>query len=339
MAKHQAPTAVTIAPLAEASPFELAVKRYWLPLGSVVLLGVVAILWNHSRGQGAEAARESSWETLGAALQPQPTGLPGGDPAQLQEVATKTEGGAAGPWARLIHARALVDQRRYDEALQALDQLESSKPQGLELVTSVPHSLPQGEMTLLASMRAAIQEIKAWEAAHPELLGLPELPADAPRVRVHTDKGAFVIGLYREQAPEHVENFLQLAKDGFYSGTRFHRSGSGFLQGGDPNSKDLEKPETWGAGATERKLTPKPNGLAHFAGAVSAARADGESQESGCQFIVAHSSAHQLDDKHTVFGRVMEGLEVLSAIASLPLAEGSTERPAQPAVIEKIEIL
>lgn len=338
MARHQAPTAVTIAPLAEASPLERAVKRYWMPIAALLLLVVAWILWGHNRQQRHLADREASWAALVTAIRPLPTGLPGGEPAMLQEAVTNTKDTAAAPWARLIHARALVEERRYDEALLVLDQLERDPPRHAAILTSERLSLPEGEHTLVEAMRKSIQDMRSWEAAHPELFGLPEPPPDAPRVRFHTSTGSFLVALYRDRAPEHVETFLRLASEGFYDGTRFHKVGPGFVQGGDPKSKDAEHPEEWGTGGEEVQLSPAENDLAHFAGALSAGRsADGRTDTA--QFLIIHSDSHQLDEKHTVFGRVVEGLDMVGALAGQPLAEGSTDRPAEPVVLERVEVL
>lgn len=339
MAKHKAPTAVTIAPLAEASPFERFLQRYWVPAILLILAVVAGVVVRHILRERARGVRDGSWEQLLGATQPGGIlGLPSAAPDRLQGLAAELQGTEAGPWARLLQVQALVEERRYGEALTALDALEQGAPRH-PLVAEV-HDLGEGTpRSFVGAMREDIVAQQEWEAGRPELFALPDPPEDAPRVRIRTDQGDLVVALYTQQAPRHAENFLELAQQGYYDGTRFHRISSSFIQGGDPNSKDLDHPETWGQGGPETQLEPEPSGLAHFPGALSMAKKEGEALESGSQFFITTAPVHHLDGLHTVFGKVLEGLDVARAIGSAPVAAGAPERPAEPVIILGVEPL
>lgn len=125
-----------------------------------------------------------------------------------------------------------------------------------------------------------------------------------PKAKVETDKGSFVFELYTEKAPITTANFIQLANTGFYDGLTFHRYEPGFvIQGGDPKGDG-----TGGSGKTI-KLEIHPE-LRHNRGAVAMARSmDPDSASS--QFYITLDEAHFLDDKYAVFGKVVEGMDVV----------------------------
>jgi cyclophilin family peptidyl-prolyl cis-trans isomerase len=125
---------------------------------------------------------------------------------------------------------------------------------------------------------------------------------------IKTDKGAMVIKFYPEAAPEHVENFKKLAKEGFYNGLTFHRVVEGFvIQGGDPDGN--------GTGGPGYKI-PAEIGMKHTDGAVAMARTNNPKMESsGSQFYICLGAQPHLDGAYTVFGQVIEGLDVSKKIA------------------------
>jgi peptidyl-prolyl cis-trans isomerase B (cyclophilin B) len=129
-----------------------------------------------------------------------------------------------------------------------------------------------------------------------------------------TARGTIVADLFDEEAPTTVANFEKLANDGFYDGTRFHRVIENFMiQGGDPLSKDLGNPRvgTGGPGYTIKCETHR-NVHKHLAGTLSMAHAGKDT--GGSQFFICHSPQAHLDGKHTVFGQVREGMDVVNAI-------------------------
>jgi cyclophilin family peptidyl-prolyl cis-trans isomerase len=133
---------------------------------------------------------------------------------------------------------------------------------------------------------------------------------------VETDAGTFVIQLLPEAAPNHVGHFLKLAHDGAYSGTIFHRViRYGIIQGGDPLSKEPAKAAEYGRGGLN-ELKAEINPEKHTAGAVAAVLAPGNRDSAGAQFFICATDQPALDGQYTVFGRVVEGLEVVQQISA-----------------------
>ena len=136
-------------------------------------------------------------------------------------------------------------------------------------------------------------------------------------VIIKTDFGNIKFSLLSDIAPETVRNFSQLAKSGFYNGTLFHRVIPGFMiQGGDPNTKNPDK-STWGQGGPGYNLKAEFNSRSHLRGIVSMARA-GDPDSAGSQFFIVTSDSTFLDRQYTVFGEVVDGMEVADKIVNLP---------------------
>lgn len=339
MAKHKAPTAVTIAPLAEKSLLEQWVSKYWMPALGAFLAVTIGILWTHYQGQAEKLVRDGSWNRLMS--ETTPTGVPRVPSAPapvLAGLSNDLAGTAAGPWARLLEVTTRIQDRDYEGAAEAAETLRREYPEH-ELV-AVLHDFGDGEppRSIVDNLIRSIEAQKNWEAQHPELFGNPPVPEGAPRVRLQTSAGDIVVGLYPDKAPAHVENFLKLCGEGYYDGTKIHRIVPGFMiQGGDPNSRDGE-PSTWGQGGPDEKLDPERNDLFHFAGVLSAAKNPGESQSSGSQFFITTDPAHHLDGRHVVYGAVLEGMDLVQEISRGAIAEGTPDRPADPVTIEATEI-
>lgn len=143
-------------------------------------------------------------------------------------------------------------------------------------------------------------------------------------ITISTPQGDIRLVLF-DDTPRHKENFLKLAKEGFYDGTTFHRVIDGFMiQGGDPNTKD-EDPSNDGGGnpgyTIPAEILPK---YKHQRGAVAAARMGDQvnprKESSGSQFYIVenHNGTPQLDEAYTVFGQVIDGLDVIDKIAEQP---------------------
>jgi len=137
-------------------------------------------------------------------------------------------------------------------------------------------------------------------------------------VVIKTDFGDIKFSLLPDLAPETVRNFVTLAKKGFYDGTLFHRVIPGFMiQGGDPNTKDPNKKSQWGMGGTGNTINAEFSSRSHLRGIVSMARAtDPNSADS--QFFIVTSDSTFLDKQYTVFGEVVDGIEVADKIVNLP---------------------
>ena len=138
----------------------------------------------------------------------------------------------------------------------------------------------------------------------------PAMQIDADKtytVTVETERGSIVLDLYPEHAPKTVNNFVFLAKQGFYDGVKFHRVIPNFMvQGGDPTGSGRGGPGY----RFQDELTG--NSLRHGTGVISMANAGPNTNRS--QFFITHSPHPHLDGKHTVFGKVVEGQDVVDAI-------------------------
>jgi peptidyl-prolyl cis-trans isomerase B (cyclophilin B) len=132
--------------------------------------------------------------------------------------------------------------------------------------------------------------------------------------RIVTARGTIVADLFDEEAPNTVANFEKLANEGFYDGTRFHRVIANFVaQGGDPLSRTPGHPRvgSGGPGYTIKCETHR-NTHTHVAGTLSMAHAGKDT--GGSQFFICHAPQAHLDGKHTVFGQVQSGMDVVLAI-------------------------
>lgn len=134
--------------------------------------------------------------------------------------------------------------------------------------------------------------------------------------RIETNFGVIKFKLLPELAPEHVRNFEKLAESGFYDGTLFHRVIPKFMiQGGDPNTKTGNK-GTWGMGGPGYNIKAEFNSRAHVRGIVSMARSQ-DPDSAGSQFFIVVQDSGFLDRQYTVFGEVVEGMDVADRIVAL----------------------
>jgi peptidyl-prolyl cis-trans isomerase B (cyclophilin B) len=143
-------------------------------------------------------------------------------------------------------------------------------------------------------------------------------------VILHTKSGNLAIEFFPEDAPIHVENFLNLTKNGFYDRTIFHRVIKDFMiQGGDPLTKPgaYETVSQWGTGDPGYKIKAEFNNIKHNRGIVSMARSS-DPDSAGSQFFIVHKDSNFLDGQYTVFGRLatQESYETLDKIANLTTA-------------------
>ena len=145
---------------------------------------------------------------------------------------------------------------------------------------------------------------------------------------LHTNHGAIELELFDEDAPKTVANFRKLAADGFYDGVIFHRVIKNFIiQGGDPQGT--------GTGGPGYTFEDEINSHKVLRGALAMANA-GPNTNGSQFFIVTTPAAPWLDGKHTVFGQVTSGMEVVDALEALPT--DARDRPKEPAVIERVEL-
>ena len=133
---------------------------------------------------------------------------------------------------------------------------------------------------------------------------------------IETNFGNIVIQLYPDVAPGHVENFVKLAQDGFYDGTAFHRVIPDFMiQGGDPNSKDEDRSND-GQGGPGFTINAEFSDVPHKRGILSMARAQ-DPNSAGSQFFIVVKDSNFLDGQYTVFGEVIEGMDVADKIVNV----------------------
>ena len=137
-----------------------------------------------------------------------------------------------------------------------------------------------------------------------------------PVVTIEMENGGKIVAeLYPEIAPETVNNFISLAKQGFYDGTIFHRVIPGFMiQGGDPEGTGMGGPGYCIKG--EFLMNGVKNTLSHKRGVLSMARA-GHPNSAGSQFFIMHADAKHLNNQYAAFGKVTEGMDVVDAIAAV----------------------
>jgi len=139
-----------------------------------------------------------------------------------------------------------------------------------------------------------------------------------PYAIIKTKFGDMEIKFFPELAPKHVENFITLAKSGFYDKTLFHRVIPGFMiQGGDPNTKDPNRKSEYGMGGPPHKLKAEFNAKSHTRGIVSMARSNNP-DSAGSQFFIVVKDSPFLDRQYTVFGEVTKGMEVADKIVNAP---------------------
>jgi cyclophilin family peptidyl-prolyl cis-trans isomerase len=145
---------------------------------------------------------------------------------------------------------------------------------------------------------------------------------------LHTSEGPIELELHSEDAPKTVENFVKLSRDGFYEGVIFHRVIPDFMiQGGDPTGT--------GTGGPGYEFEDEFNQHPVERGALAMANA-GPNTNGSQFFIVTVEAAPWLDGKHTVFGRVTSGMEVVDRISQAE--RGANDRPREPVTIERVEL-
>jgi peptidyl-prolyl cis-trans isomerase B (cyclophilin B) len=159
---------------------------------------------------------------------------------------------------------------------------------------------------------------------------------------IKTNEGEMVIQFWTDAAPNTIQNFKKLARQGLYDGTIFHRIVKGFMiQGGDPNSKDPAKESTYGAGDPGYKIKAEFNNHSHDRGVISMARGP-DPDSAGSQFFICLAPVRRLDGQYTTFGKLIKGDDVLDKIGNTPVegnAQGEMSKPTKRVVIESVKIV
>ena len=151
---------------------------------------------------------------------------------------------------------------------------------------------------------------------------------------IKTNMGEIEVSLFVAEAPKTVENFTTLAKSGFYDNTKFHRVIKNFMiQGGDPFSKDDGQTARWGTGGPGYQFADEINSQKIVRGVLAMANA-GPNTNGSQFFIVTTAATPWLDGKHTVFGKVVKGMDVVDKIENAPT--GANDIPISSVVVESV---
>lgn len=167
----------------------------------------------------------------------------------------------------------------------------------------------------IAPMRQRAEQYEKLWATEAAIRDAEAKADDLPRVKISTTKGDIVVELFENEAPNTVANFISLVEKKFYDGIAFHRVLRDFMaQGGDPLTKDADPRNdgTGGPGYTIKCECTSPKARMHFRGSLSMAHAGPDT--GGSQFFLTFVPTTGLDGKHTVFGRVIEGFDVLDKL-------------------------
>src|SRR2546429_9831898 len=159
---------------------------------------------------------------------------------------------------------------------------------------------------------------------------------------IKTSEGDMVVQFWTDAAPNTIENFKKLARKGFYDGTIFHRIVKEFMiQGGDPNSKDPAKEDSYGEGGPDYNIKAEFNDHPHERGVISMARGP-DPDSAGSQFFICLGPVHRLDHQYTTFGKLIKGDDVMVKICETPVTKnsrGEQSKPTKRVVIQSVKIV
>ena len=154
---------------------------------------------------------------------------------------------------------------------------------------------------------------------------------------IKTSEGEMVVQFWTDAAPNTIENFKKLARQGLYDGTIFHRIVKGFMiQGGDPNSKDSAKENSYGQGGPGYEIKAEFNNHSHDHGVISMARGP-DPDSAGSQFFICLAPVRRLDGQYTTFGKLIKGDDVLEKIATTQTRP--QDRPVKRMGVESVKIV
>jgi peptidyl-prolyl cis-trans isomerase B (cyclophilin B) len=236
------------------------------------------------------------------------------------------------------------------------------------IINAIRETSQEGDMMRLSNVKRFCLPLTGSILLAVLLLAVPmSSAANETFVRLGTDSGEILIYMDSTIAPNHVNNFLKLGRDGFYTGTVFHRVIPGFMiQGGDPNSKDENRGDDGMGGpkwadvlsaedmakleevrsvltakgylvfGDQAMLKEEFNLIKHVCGTLSMARSR-DVNLAGSQFFICVARAANLDNKYTAFGQVVTGMGVADDIVSAP--RNNTDYPDQPTHITSFTVL
>src|SRR6266516_4159429 len=188
----------------------------------------------------------------------------------------------------------------------------------------------------------ALLLVSAVFAADEKKAENPTMNASSEVAVIKTSEGDMVVQFWNDAAPNTIENFKKLVRQGFYDATIFHRIVKGFMiQGGDPNSKDPAKENSYGQGGPGYNIKAEFNDHPHDPGVISMARS-ADPDSAGSQFFICLAPIHRLDHQYTTFGKLIKGEDVLEKIGNTPVernAQGEMSKPTKRITINKIDIV
>jgi cyclophilin family peptidyl-prolyl cis-trans isomerase len=274
----------------------------------------------------------SRYETIGRPVEGAADAVDGGDQYEraLPIIKALIEGGSADGNVYLWGFIAAFATADYDLAEKYLQQAQKAKPANEPGAEKDPTH--QNMIKLVTTFAPMLDDHrKLWE--NESAIRAAEAKADdLPRVKLTTSKGEITLELFENEAPQTVASFLSLVKQGFYGGSPFHRVLPAFMAQGGAKTADGRG----GPGYTIRSECSLPNARHHFRGSLSMAHLPNLPDSGSSQFFLTFVPTAYLDGQHTVFGRVIDGIEVLGDIQ-----RRDPTKPNQPAPdkILKAEVL
>lgn len=202
-----------------------------------------------------------------------------------------------GPFVRLV-VRVLADMGRFDDALALFDA-------NAKALADQPDA---------AELRARVETLRAQMAAEEKYRAEDAARGDLPRVKLVTSRGEILLELFEDDAPNAVANFVTLVESGFYDGTRFHWvDAGGQVIGGDPNSRN-DDPSDDGFGGPGYMIESEVGRRMHLPFTIGFCDKLRSSRTEGSAFVIAIAPVPVLDGRNTVFGRVIDGFDVVKRI-------------------------
>lgn len=289
---------------------------------------------------------------------------------EIEQAASDLGGTPAANLARWVLVHRHVANGEVEKAQSVLDEISKAAPKDPGLVSRAyppiylevpeatkPGEEPEPEEPAAQSLRdialARAKRIKEFRSANKHLYEAPT-PDEKPEVVFETSSGTIKVRLYQKQAPKHCKQFLENCEKGIYNGLRFHQiqrrgntTGSpyegdlAFL--GDPESKNDDKTK-WGQFRSKEEIEHEVSGISHFPFMLAADRDPSKiNSDSQLIYFTASDCSERRDDQYVVFGRVVEGEEILTTIVKASMSQTSEEsvgkgKPASATKVEKVTV-
>jgi cyclophilin family peptidyl-prolyl cis-trans isomerase len=336
---HKSATSVTLAPVAEKSGFAVLVSKYWIH-GLIAFLAIAGwVVLRFQQSQAQAQGRTESWDKVGARSSPESVTkrIPSAESAVFAELATELKGSDAGPWTRWLQANSLLNQRKFKEAEEALNQLKQEYP--AHPLVAQTWSVGGDSSSLADAWIKGLAARAAWESSHADLFANPAPAAGSPRFMIRTSLGDIEVTLYADKAAQHAAAFGEQAANGYYKDTKFYRLDSELgVDAGDPNSRG-DDVATWGQGGADKALPYSDSGLYHFEGCLSAAVGSSGRESLTSRFTILTKDRHDLDGQRVVFGVVTAGMDIVRQLASAAQSSDGSGRPEAPIAITSVDKL